>query len=79
MFIHNFQYEQVQLLSNEKLIEKLTEELQEYCNNTQSLYATINDLLNCGTQYFAVNYNGLWYRGKLLDVKGQVMFTVYND
>ena len=55
-------------------MEKLTQQLQEYCNNIPSSFATINDLLNTQHQYCAVKHNGQWYRAKLAAIKGQVMF-----
>ena len=68
--LHN----QVQLLANEQLIEKLTEELQAYCNTTPSSHSDIGDL----PHYCAVRHNGVWYRAKLLDTRGQVMLYVFN-
>ena len=66
---------QVQLLSNEVLMEKLTEQLQEYCNNTPSPYASVSDLTNTHCQYCAVKHNGQWCRGKLLNIKEQVIIN----
>lgn len=59
------------------LIEKLMQQVQQYCDSTPSSYTTITDFLNAQHHYCAVKYNGQWYRGKLLDVKGQVMFKLF--
>ena len=52
------------------------QQLQEYCDVTPSSYATINDLLNSGSQFVAVRHLGHWYRGRLLDIRGQVMLII---